>query len=169
MIRELNSEHENVKENYMVEKTVQEMTNNQIFVILMSNVQSMVNGVSGQNIAHAVSHVVKELKPELEHVLVDFMVAIIVMEKVNKPKLVIQTRNAQLMASGHHGDNGAAVARHVVKELKLDPDHVHNQNMVEKLVMVVHLQNPKIANSKRPVSINQFVLANNTNSSVSHV
>ena len=59
MIRELNSEHENVKENYMVEKTVQEMTNNQIFVILMSNVQSMVNGVSGQNIAHAVSPVVK--------------------------------------------------------------------------------------------------------------
>ena len=71
------------------------------------------------------------------------------------------------MASGHHGENGAAVARLVVKELKLEPDLAHNQSMVERPVTVVPLQKPKAANF-RNVSTNQFALAKHTNLSVSH-
>ena len=108
--QELTSEHVNVKEHYMVENSVQETTNNQKFVIPMSNVQLMENGEAGDHTAHVVLLANQELNSEPESVLVLFMVENIAPEMTNNHGFATPMSNVQSMVNGEVGEPTAHVA-----------------------------------------------------------
>ena len=165
--QELNLEQEPARENYTEEKIVPEMTKTQKFVTPMSSVQFTANGHRGQNIVRVVSIAVKESNLEQEHAKDQRTVEMSAMEMPKKHKSVILIPNVQLMGFGLHGENGAAVARHVAKELKQDQDHVLHQSMVGSNA-TAPLLTVKVVNSSSPVFLNQFARVKHINWSVSH-
>ena len=108
--QELNSEPESALVHFMVENIALEITNNQRFVIPMSNVQSMVNGQAGDLTAHAVLHVNQELTSEPESALVHFMVERNALEMTNNQRFAAPVSNVQSMVNGQAGDHTALAA-----------------------------------------------------------
>ena len=131
--QELNSEHENVKEHYMVEKTALEMINNQRFVKAISNAQSMVNGEAGDLTAHAVLLVKQELNPEHENVMDQNTVVKTVQELTNKQRFVTPRSTVQSMENGEAGDHTAHVVLLANQELNSEPESVLVLFMVENI------------------------------------
>ena len=93
-----------------MENIAPEITNNQRFVIPMSNVQSMVNGQAGDLTAHAVLHVNQELTSEPESALVHFMVERNALEMTNNQRFAAPVSNVQSMVNGQAGDHTALAA-----------------------------------------------------------
>ena len=132
--QELISEQEPARENYTEEKIVPEVTKNQEYATLMSIVQSMANGQTGNLTAHAVSLVKQELISEQEHVRENYTEEKIVPEMTKNQEYATPKSNVQLMANGQHGDLTAHAVSLVKQELISEQDPVNGNYTEEKIV-----------------------------------
>ena len=158
--QEPKSEPEFALVHFMVENIALEITNNQRFVIPMSNAQLMVNGQAGDLTAHVVLLVNLEPKSEPEFALVHFMVENIAPEITNNQRFVIPKSNAQLMVNGQVGDLTAHAVLLVNQELNSEPEFVLVLFMVEKIA-------PEIKNNQGFV-IPMLIVQSMVNGEVGH-
>ena len=108
----------------MVENNAPEITNNQGFVIQMSNAQSMVNGEVGDHTARAVPLVNQEHNLEQEIVMDKNMEVMIALETTNNQGCATPMSNAQSMVNGEVGDHTARAVLHVNQEHTSEPESV---------------------------------------------
>ena len=129
----------------MVEKIALEITNNQRLARPTSNVQSMVNGQTGEHTARAVLLVNQELTSEHANVKEHYMVENPVQETTNNQRFATPRSTVQSMVNGQAGDLTAHAVLLVNQELNSEQELARERNMEVKIA-------PEMINKQRFVT-----------------